>query len=65
MPTEYTEKGRKSEKPLGLRRKGEGQAQSKAAEVAGISRQEFLEHLYENKVTPYQLTPEELIHEVR
>lgn len=40
-------------------------SQSKAAEVADISRQEFLEYLYENKVTPYQLTPEELIHEVR
>jgi len=40
-------------------------SQSKAAEVAGISRQEFLEHLYENKVSPYQLTPEELINEVR
>jgi len=40
-------------------------SQSKAAEVAGISRQEFLEHLYENKVSPYQLTPEELIHEAR
>ncbi len=40
-------------------------SQSKAAEVAGISRQEFLEYLYEHKVTPYQLTPEELIHEVR
>ncbi len=39
-------------------------SQSKAAEIAGISRQEFLEHLYEHKVSPYQLTPEELINEV-
>jgi predicted HTH domain antitoxin len=39
-------------------------SQSKAAEIAGISRQEFLEHLYEHKVSPYQLTPEELIDEV-
>ncbi len=38
-------------------------SQSKAAEIAGISRQEFLEHLYEYKVSPYQLTPEELINE--
>jgi hypothetical protein len=30
-----------------------------------IEVKEFLQHLYENKVTPYQLTPEELIHEVR
>ncbi|MFP4000147.1 MAG: UPF0175 family protein [Desulfobacterales bacterium] len=39
-------------------------SQSKAAEIAGISRQEFLEHLYEHKISPYQLTPEELINEV-
>ena len=39
-------------------------SQSKAAEIACISRQEFLEHLYEHKVSPYQLTPEELIDEV-
>ena len=39
-------------------------SQSKAAEIAGISRQEFLEHLYEHQVSPYQLTPEELINEV-
>ena len=39
-------------------------SQSKAAEVAGISRQEFLEYLYENKVSPYQLTPEDLVNEV-
>ncbi len=39
-------------------------SQSKAAEIAGISRQEFLEHLYEHKISPYQLAPEELIDEV-
>jgi len=39
-------------------------SQSKASEIAGISRQEFLEHLYEHKVSPYQLTPVELIDEV-
>ncbi len=39
-------------------------SQSKAAEIAGISRQEFLECLYEHKVSPYQLTPEDLINEV-
>jgi predicted HTH domain antitoxin len=38
-------------------------SQSKAAEVAGISRQEFLEHLYKNNVSPFQLTPEDLLHE--
>ncbi len=39
-------------------------SQSKAAEIAGISRQEFLEHLFEHKVSSYQLTPEELTNEV-
>ena len=39
-------------------------SQSKAAEIAGISRHEFLESLYEHKITPYQLTSEELINEV-
>ena len=40
-------------------------SQSKAAEIAGISRQEFLEHLYIHNVSPYQITEEELINEVR
>ena len=35
-------------------------SQSKAAEIAGISRQAFLEHLYAHNVTPYQLSPGEL-----
>ena len=39
-------------------------SQSKAAEIAGISRQEFLEQLFLHKVSPYQLTSEELINEV-
>ena len=36
-------------------------SQSKAAEIAGISRQEFLKHLYKHDVTPYQISNEELI----
>jgi predicted HTH domain antitoxin len=40
-------------------------SQSKAAEIAGISRHEFLESLYEHRISPYQLTPEELINEIR
>jgi len=39
-------------------------SQSKASEIAGMSRQEFLECLYEHKVSPYQLTAEELMNEV-
>ena len=39
-------------------------SQSKAAEIAGVSRQEFLEHLYEHHVSPYQLSPDELANEV-
>jgi predicted HTH domain antitoxin len=39
-------------------------SQSKAAEIAGISRQEFLEQLYEQNISPYQLTPAELMHEI-
>ncbi len=39
-------------------------SQSKAAEIAGISRQDFLEHLFIHKVSPYQLTPEDLRDEV-
>jgi len=40
-------------------------SQSKAAEIAGISRQEFLQHLYGHGVSPYQLTAEELENEVQ
>lgn len=39
-------------------------SQSKAAEIAGISRVEFLEALYRYGVTPFQVTAEELIREV-
>ena len=39
-------------------------SQPKASEIAGMSRHEFLECLYEHKVSPYQLTAEELINEV-
>ncbi len=39
-------------------------SQSKAAEIADISRQEFLEYLYEHKISPYQLSFQELIDEV-
>ena len=35
-------------------------SQSKAAELAGISRQEFLNALSRFRVTPFQVTPEEL-----
>jgi predicted HTH domain antitoxin len=40
-------------------------SQSKAAEIACISRQEFLEALYVHNVSPFQLTPEELENEVQ
>jgi predicted HTH domain antitoxin len=40
-------------------------SQSKAAEIAGISRQDFLERLHEHGVSPYQLTEEELADEVQ
>lgn len=39
-------------------------SQSKAAEIAGISRQEFLEQLYLHNVTPYQLEAGELEREL-
>lgn len=39
-------------------------SQSKAAEIAGISRQEFLEGLARFKVSPFQVTPEELAEEL-
>ncbi len=35
-------------------------SQSKAAEIAGLSRQEFLKELYRFGVSPFQVTPEEL-----
>lgn len=38
-------------------------SQSKAAEVAGISRQEFLHSLTRFKVSPFQVTPGELAEE--
>ena len=38
-------------------------SQSKAAELAGVSRQEFLEALHRFKVSPFQVTPEELARE--
>ena len=39
-------------------------SQSKAAEVAGLSRQEFLEALARFNVSPFQVTPEELADEL-
>jgi predicted HTH domain antitoxin len=39
-------------------------SQSKAAEIAGISRQAFLEALARFQVSPFQVTPEELLQEV-
>jgi len=38
-------------------------SQSKAAEVAGVSRQEFLHSLARFNVSPFQVTPEELVEE--
>ena len=38
-------------------------SQSKAAEVAGVSRQEFLASLARFQVSPFQVTPEELVQE--
>jgi predicted HTH domain antitoxin len=38
-------------------------SQSKAAELAGVSRQEFLEALKRFKVSPFQISPEELAEE--
>ena len=35
-------------------------SQSKAAELAGLTRHEFLEALHRFNVSPFQLTPEEL-----
>lgn len=39
-------------------------SQSKAAEIAGISRQAFIQALDQFEVSPFQTTPEELIEEV-
>ncbi len=39
-------------------------SQSKAAEIAGISRQAFLEALVRFQVSPFQITPEELLQEL-
>jgi predicted HTH domain antitoxin len=39
-------------------------SQSKAAEIAGISRQEFLAALNRFEVSPFQTTPEELEEEL-
>lgn len=38
-------------------------SQSKAAEIAGVSRQEFLHSLARFNVSPFQVTPEELTEE--
>ena len=39
-------------------------SQSKGAELAGVSRQEFLEGLNRFKVSPFQTSPEELAREL-
>jgi predicted HTH domain antitoxin len=39
-------------------------SQSKAAEIAGISRHEFLDALSHYDVSPFQVTPEELVEEL-
>lgn len=39
-------------------------SQAKAAEIAGISRYTFLEALSRFKVSPFQVTPEELLEEI-
>ncbi len=39
-------------------------SQAKAAEIAGVSRQEFLEGLAPFNVSPFQVTPEELAEEL-
>ncbi len=38
-------------------------SQGKAAELAGLSRREFIDSLARFKVTPFQVTPEELTEE--
>jgi predicted HTH domain antitoxin len=39
-------------------------SQAKAAEIAGVSRQEFLEALARFNVSPFQVTPEEMAEEL-
>ena len=39
-------------------------SQSKAAELTGLSRQEFLDALYRFNVSPFQVTPNELREEI-
>ncbi|WP_016951697.1 UPF0175 family protein [Anabaena sp. PCC 7108] len=39
-------------------------SQSKAAEIAGVSRHQFLEALNRYHVSPFQVTPEELAEEL-
>jgi predicted HTH domain antitoxin len=39
-------------------------SQSKAAEIAGVSRFEFLEILKKNRVSPFQYTAEDLDQEI-
>lgn len=39
-------------------------SQAKAAEIAGVSRHDFLDALQRFKVSPFQLTPEELRREM-
>ncbi|UKO95926.1 UPF0175 family protein [Nostoc sp. UHCC 0870] len=39
-------------------------SQSKAAEIAGVSRHQFLEALHRYNVSPFQVTPEELAEEL-
>lgn len=39
-------------------------SQSKAAEIAGISRNAFLAALVRFKVSPFQVTPDELLQEI-
>jgi predicted HTH domain antitoxin len=39
-------------------------SQSKASELAGLSRQEFLDALFRFKVSPFQVTPKELTEEL-
>ncbi len=39
-------------------------SQSKTSEIAGISRQEFLDHLYLHNISPYQLDENELENEL-
>ncbi|MBM4031980.1 MAG: UPF0175 family protein [Planctomycetes bacterium] len=40
-------------------------SQCKAAELAGVSRQEFIDALADFGVSPFQITPDELSEEVR